>query len=70
MTHFSRLAYAMISLAVYYAAGFVTLYIIALLCGSSWNLNDWDVIARGAAVLIGAPSIGLMYAGYANELDW
>jgi hypothetical protein len=70
MTRFSKLAYALISLAIYYSAGFFTIYIIALLCGSSWNLNDWDTMARGALVLIGSPFIGLIFAAYTDELDW
>lgn len=58
----------MIGAAVFYLAGFLTIYAVALVCGAPLNYGSWHDNAKVAMGLVGAPVFGIIWGAALDEV--
>lgn len=64
----TKLIKLMTGLCVYYIAGWMTVWIVAVLCGASMNIAEWVDVPRIVVGTFVAPMIGAFYA-HLTEAD-
>lgn len=58
----------MIGAAVFYLAGFLTIYVVALVCGAPLNYGLWHDNAKIAVGMVGAPIFGAIWGILLDEV--
>ncbi len=57
----------LLNLFIYYAAGWLIIWIVAVACGIPVNVNEWHDVPRILIGTIGAPVLGGLLAHYVEE---
>jgi len=58
-----------VSLLVYYIAGWLLIWIIAIACGAPMNIGLWHEMPRVIVGIFAAPLVGGLLATYVEEKD-
>lgn len=58
----------MIGAAVFYLAGFLTIYVVALVCGAPLNYGSWHENAKIAVGMVGSPIFGAIWGILLDEV--